>query len=199
MVQGMLSILFGSKLRASLLGWMMMHASDRFFVRQLTAILKEDSTNVSRELARLAKMGILTSRQEGRQKYYQVNQECFIYPELRGLVLKTEGVGDVLRSALAPISDRIMVAFIYGSFARGEEGKGSDVDIFLLGSVTFAEIISALSLAQQDLGREINPTVYPLMEFRSKLSAQNHFLTSVMNEPKVFLVGDEDELAKLAR
>jgi uncharacterized protein len=199
MTQPLLVQLFGSKLRSRLIGWMMTHVDERFFVRQLTTILDEDSTNVSRELARLAGMGILTSRKEGKQKYYQVNRECPIFPELRGLAVKTVGLGDTLRHCLSPISECIRAAFIYGSFARGEEGKASDVDVMVIGEASFSEVVAALGSAQQDLGREINPTVYPSGEFRKKLLSKNHFLTSLMNEPMIFLIGNRHELEELAR
>jgi uncharacterized protein len=199
MTQPLLAQLFGSKLRSRLIGWMMTHVDERFFVRQLTAILGEDSTNVSRELARLSRMGILTSQKEGKQKYYQVNRECPIFPELRGLAVKTMGLTDVLRQCLSEISHQIKTAFIYGSFARSDEGKTSDVDVMVIGDATFAEVVAALGSAQQDLGREINPTVYPAGEFRKKLLSGNHFLTSLMNEPMIFVIGDRYELEGLAR
>ncbi len=97
----MLKALFGSKLRAKLLGWLMTHPEDRYFVRQLTAILKEDSTNVSRELARLARAGILVSESEGRQKYYRANRNSPVFEELRSLAIKTFGVGDIYILAMA--------------------------------------------------------------------------------------------------
>lgn len=199
MTQPQMAQLFGSKLRSRLIGWMMTHVDERFFVRQLTTILDEDSTNVSRELARLARMGILTTQKEGRQKYYQVNRDCFIFPELRGLAVKTVGLGDVLRQSLSQLSERIRLAFIYGSFARGQDGKDSDVDVMVIGEASFAEVVDALDNAQQDLGREINPTVYPNGEFREKILSGNHFLTSLMNEPMIFIIGDKHELEGLAR
>lgn len=194
-----LAHLFGSKLRSRLIGWMMTHADERFFVRQLTTILHEDSTNLSRELARLSRMGILTSQKEGKQKYYQVNRECPIFPELRGLAVKTAGLTDVLRKCLSEISHRIQAAFIYGSFARGDEGKASDVDVMVIGQAGFPEVVAALGKAQQELGREVNPTVYPAEEFREKLLSGHHFLTSLMNEPMIFVIGDRHELEELAR
>ena len=194
----MLSKLMGSGLRAKLLGWLFTHHDQRYFVRQLTTLLKEDSTNISRELARLEKMGILVCEKEGRQKYYQANAECAIFKELRGLALKTTGVADVLRGALAPLVKRIRVAFIYGSLALGEECAASDVDLLVIGNVKFADVVSVLGPVQDTLDREVNPTVYPPNEFRSKLAGGHHFLKTVMNGNRVFLIGDERELARLA-
>ena len=99
----MLSKLLGSKPRAKVLGWLFLHPDERYFVSQLKSLLDDDSTNISRELARLEKMGILTCQTEGRQKYYQVNRECPVFSELEGLVRKTAGLADVLRDAFKPL------------------------------------------------------------------------------------------------
>lgn len=195
----MLDGLLGSKLRAKLLGWLFTHPDERYFVRQLTKLVGEDSTNISRELSRLEKMGIVTRAAEGRQKYYQANAACPVFAELRALVTKTAGVAGVLRAALEPLGDRVVVAFVFGSFARGDQQRGSDVDVMIVGDAAFAEVVSALSEAQTTLGREINPSVYGADEFRAKLKADHHFLKSVMGEKKVLLIGDDDDLARLAQ
>lgn len=193
----MLDKLFGSKLRARVVGWLFCHPDERFFVRQMESILGEDATNLSRELARLAEIGMLICESDGREKYYQANTECPIFPELQGLAVKTVGVADVLKSALAPIAERIDLAFIYGSFARGEQRLGSDIDLLTVGDMSFGDVVSALADAQKSLCREVNPTAYPRVEFRQKLAAGHHFLKSVLDGPKIFLIGDERELAGL--
>jgi len=190
--------LFGSKLRVKALGWLMTHSDEEYFVRQLTKILDEDSANLGRELAKLAQMGILVSHQEGKQVYYQANEKCPVFEELKGLVIKTAGVADVARSALSSLGDKIRVAFIYGSFAGGAESRASDVDIMVIGDVSFKEVVSALSAAQETLARDVNPTVYPPDELRAKIGEGHHFLNSIFEEKKIFLIGDEDELARMA-
>lgn len=194
----MLAKFLGSRLRAKLVSWLLTHQDERYFVRQLTPLIREDATNISRELARLEKMGILTSSTEGRQKYYQANAACPILAELRSLVGKTAGVADIIRAALEAMGKRIALAFVFGSFARGDESRGSDIDLMVVGDVAFAEIVSALSQAQATLGREVNPTVYGADEFRGKLKADHHFLKTVMGEKRIFLIGDDHELARLA-
>jgi uncharacterized protein len=195
----MLDKLLGSRLRSKTIGWFYTHTDERYFVRQLTSLLGEDSTNLSRELARLAGLGVLSCKVEGRQKYYRANPQFVGFAELKSLAVKTFGVGDVLSEALAPLAGRIRNAFIYGSFARGEEGARSDVDVMVIGDVTFGDVVDALRPAQEKLGREVNPTVYPEAEFREKLASGHHFLTSVVSAPKIFLKGDEDDLAGLAK
>ena len=195
----MLSTLMGSKLRAKVLGWLLMHPDGRYFVRQLEAILKEDSTNLSRELSRLAQCGILRCQSEGRQKYYQANKDCPVFVELSALVRKTVGLADVLHEALKPVAGRIRIAFVYGSQASGQATEQSDVDVLIVGEITFAQTVSALLPAQESLGREVNPSVYPAAEFLDKLAQGHHFLTRVMNGPKLFLIGSEHDLAGLVQ
>ena len=101
--------------------------------------------------------------------------------------------------ALAPLAERVRAAFIYGSIARGTERRVSDVVIMVIGDVSFAETAEALGRAQEAIGREINPSVYPPGEFRTKLAAKHHFLRSVLKGEKIFLIGDERELARLAK
>ncbi len=194
----MLAELLGSRLRAKILGWLFSHPDERYFGRQLAGLLKEDSTNISRELTRLAKMGILKCQAEGRQKYYQPDKACPVFAELRGFVLKTFGLVDVLRYALKPLTKKIKAAFVYGSFAADSAKANSDIDLMVIGSCTFDEVVDAVGKAQDKLGREVNPSVYPADEFKKKISAGHHFLKTVMANPKIFLIGNENELERLA-
>jgi predicted nucleotidyltransferase len=190
----MLEALFGSKLRAKVLGWLFSHPDERYFVRQLTALLKEDSTNVSRELARLAKTGILVSTTEGRQKYYQANRQSPIFNELHGLMLKTVGVADIIKKALEPRIAEIKLAFIFGSVARRAEDRFSDIDLLVVGDITFGEVVDLVSTAEEALNRELNPVVYTLAEFNKRLSEDHYFIRDILSGDKIFVVGDENEL-----
>ncbi len=181
-----------------MLGWLFTHPDERYFVRQLTSLLKEDSTNVSRELIRLEKTGVLVSTKEGKQKYYQANRKSPIYDELHGLIIKTTGVADVLRSALAPATERIKVAFVFGSIASGNEDKASDIDMIIIGEISFGDVSSLLHEAEEQLGREINPVVYSQQEFNTRVAQQQNFVTNVLNNEKIFIIGDEYELKRLA-
>ncbi len=196
-MNGVLETLFGSKLRVKVLGWLFTHPDERYFVRQLTGLLGEDSTNVSRELARLEKSGILTVTVSGKQKYYQANTNSPIYNELHGLIVKTVGVVDVLRSSLVPSIGRIKIAFIYGSIASGSEKKASDIDIMVVGAISFGDIVNLLSVAEERLRREINTVVYSVLEFRRKLKEDHHFVRNVIESERLFIIGDENELAGL--
>jgi len=173
------------------------HVEEPFYLRQIARTAGGGLGAVQRELKKLSEAGIIRRTVRGRQVYYQANPECPVYSELKSLVVKTVGVGDVLRAALVPLSDRINVAFLFGSLARGGERSSSDADVMIVGDVTFAEVVSVLGRAQETVRREINPLVYPPEEFQSKLTADHHFLKKVLEESKFFLIGDEYELAKL--
>lgn len=190
--------LFG-KTRQALLAQLYTRSDEALLQEQLIRLAALGRGTVQRELEFLTRAGIVRRTVHGRQVSYQANPECPIYPELKALIVKTAGAADFLRNALAPLADRIRVAFIYGSVARAQARRGSDVDVMIIGDVSFAQATEALGRAQVTLGREVNPSVYSLEEFRDKLAARNHFLRSVLNGEKIFLIGDEHELARLAR
>jgi len=194
----MLETLLGSKLRAKVLGWLFSHPDERYFVRQLTSLVKEDSTNVSRELARLEKTGILVTTTEGKQKYYQANRQSPLFNELHGLMLKTVGVADIIKKALEPRMADIKLAFIFGSVARSTDDRRSDIDLMMVGKISFGDAVSLLTPAEQKLGCEVNLVVYPIAEFKKKVKEDHHFVKTVLEDEKIFMIGDEDELRKLA-
>jgi predicted nucleotidyltransferase len=140
-----------------------------------------------------------TDQESGLCPVTQANREAPVFQEMRALVSKTIGIFSVLRSALQGLSKRIVAAFVYGSLAREEETAQSDIDLLVVGDATLDEVLSRLSAAEKTIGRPINPTVYSIAEFRSKVAAGNHFLHSVLKGRKVFLLGNEDELGKVGR
>ena len=190
--------LFG-KTRQALLCQLYTRSDEAILQEQIIRLAALGRGTVQRELDFLARAGVVRRTVRGRQVYFQANADCPIYPELKALIVKTAGVADFLRDALAPFADRIRTAFIYGSVARAQERRGSDVDVMIIGDISFAEAAEALGRAQAAVGREINPSVYPPEEFRTKLAARHHFLSNVLKGEKIFLIGDEHELARLAR
>ena len=193
----MLETLLGSKLRAKVLGWLFTHPDERYFVRQLTTLVGEDSTNVSRELARLEKTGILISTTEGKQKYYQANRQSPVFNELHGLILKTVGAADIIRKALEPRIADISLALIFGSVAKRTENRFSDIDLLIVGDITFGEVVDLIAAAEGALNRELNPVVYTLAEFNRRLSENHYFINDIISGDKIFVVGDENELQSL--
>ena len=197
-MSAMLETLLGSRLRAKALAWLFTHPDERYFVRQLTALLGEDSTNLSRELARLERIGILVSATEGRQKYYQANRRSPVFDELHGLMLKTAGAADTLRKALEPRMADIRLAFIFGSMAGRTENRLSDVDLLVVGDISFGDVVDLVSDAEKTLSREVNPVVYTVAEFGKRSCQDHYFVSNILSGDKILLVGDENELRTLA-
>jgi predicted nucleotidyltransferase len=195
-IDSLSATLFG-KTRRAVLGLLYSHVEESFYLRQIARTAGVGLGAVQRELKKLSEAGIIRRIVLGRQVYYQANPECPVYAELRNLVVKTVGVGDVLKAALVPLTDRIKVAFLFGSLVRGGQRSSSDVDVMVVGDVSFAEVVSALGRVQETIRREINPLIYPPEEFRSKLSEDHHFLKRALEGSKFFLIGDDYELAKL--
>lgn len=196
-IAGALS-LFG-KTRQTLLALLYSRADEEHLQESLIQLAGLGRGAVQRELEFLARAGVVRRTVRGRQVYFQANADSPIYAELRGLVVKTAGVADALRAALAPLAGRIRVAFVYGSVAKGTEGRASDVDAMVIGEASFAEISDALGKAQKAIGREVNPSVYAPADVRAKLAAKQHFLSTVLKAEKIFLIGDERELGRLAK
>jgi len=153
---------------------------------------------IQRELKSLTEAEILTSEQRGRQKYYTANRKHPIFQDLRNIIFKTYGVIGKIRDALEPVKAQINIAFVYGSFARGEEVSGSDLDLFVVGNIQLDDLVSALSNVEQAIRREINPTLFSAREFKNKWSRNNHFLESVAKTEKEYVIGSEDEFRRLA-
>lgn len=189
--------LFG-KTQRRVLGLLFPNSQRDFSLSEIVRAVGTGMGAVQRELTRLVEAGLVTRRRRGNRVLYQANRHSPVFGELRGLMVKTAGAADVLRDALSGIAERIQVAFIYGSIARGSEDTYSDVDVMVVGDVSFAEVVNALHHTQTTLAREVNPGVYPAAEFREKAVAGQSFVTTVLEEPKVFLIGGEDELGRLA-
>ena len=189
--------LFG-RTRSSLLAMLYGHTNESFYLRQLARATGSGHGAVQRELAQLTEMGLVVRTTQGNQVLYRANAQSPLFADLKRLIAKTVGVHDTLRSALASLGAMVEVAFVYGSVARHEERPNSDVDVMVLGEASFGDVVAALNPAQKTLGREVNPTVFPASEFRSKVSSGNHFLKKVLSQKRLFLIGTQDELAKLA-
>jgi predicted nucleotidyltransferase len=150
---------------------------------------------VRQELKRLSGLGIVEARQDGNRTYYRANTRHPLYPDIRNLVLKTDGLGEVLRAALD--SPDVQFAFVFGSVAAGTETAESDVDLMVIGSVSLRQLSKLLSGVATRIGREINPHVLTAEEFMRRRKARDHFISTVLTGPKLFVKGGEDELTGL--
>jgi len=192
-----LADLFASPTLARLLAIVLTHAGKDFYQKELAEATGAGLYTVQRELARLEKAELVTRTPRGNRVYYRANRDHPAFEDLKRVVLKTVGLGEALRSALSPLADRVRVAFVYGSFARGEETTESDIDLLLVGDLSLREASAVLGPVGRDLGRELNPTVYPPEEFKAKASQGHHFITAVLKGEKIYLIGDEHELKTL--
>jgi predicted nucleotidyltransferase len=190
-------LLFG-KTRQAVLGLLFLRPEESFHLRQIVRLSGAGVGPVQRELGKLVAAGLILREERGRQVYFQAAQSP-VFNDLRGLLVKTAGCADVLREALTPLAPKIRSAFIFGSFAKGNARSESDVDVMVVGDVKFADVARALIAPQRQLARQINPTVYPPAELERKRRARHHFILDVLSGPKVFLIGDERELAAVAK
>ncbi len=197
MTANLASLLFGS-CRREALALLLPHPEIALHVREIGRVTGKAPGTLLRELNRLADAGVLSRKAVGNQVQFQANGACPIYEDLRNILKKTAGIADVLREALEPLADKIQVAFVYGSIARGDERAGSDLDVMILGEAKFSEIVHALARARETLRREINPNLYPMREFRKKMAAGDPFLKRVLADKTIFLIGDSNDLGQSA-
>jgi len=164
-----------------------------YYANEVITLAQSGTGAVQRELADLSAAGLLTVRKQGNQKHYQANAQSPVFAELRGLVLKTVGLADVLREALAPLAAQIAQAFVFGSLAKQQDSTASDVDLLLVSdTLGYGDVLAALEPAMQRLGRTINPALYTAADFQARRVGDNAFINRVMQQPKIWLIGQED-------
>ena len=186
------------KTRQGILAATLVQPEKAWYVSELARRMGVPSSSLQRELHDLSAAGILTSHRQGNMVYYQANADSPIFQDLRGLLLKTAGLVDVLAHALKPVAAKLRTAFVYGSIAAGKEQSDSDIDLMIVGQVSPTELALPLRRARELLGREINPTVYTPAEFDKKRAANDPFLKQVLDKPKLFVLGKSHEVGKVA-
>jgi predicted nucleotidyltransferase len=190
------TLFFGSY-RRKVLSLLLLHPGVHFHLREIARATHTQPGTVRRELSLLTRAGLLERDVQGNQVRFRANESYPIYEELRSILKKTTGVADQLRAALAPLTDSIVVAFIYGSIASGQERPNSDIDLMIVGDVRFEDVIRLIHPYQEELRREINPHVYTAAEFKRKARENNSFIVRILKLPKISVTGDLDELGKL--
>ena len=189
--------LFFGTYRRKVLGLLLLHPGEHFHLREIARATHTQPGTVRRELSLLARAGVIERHVQGNQVRFRANETYPIYQELRSILKKTAGVTDQLRTALAPLTDRIVIAFVYGSVASGQERPASDIDLMVVGTVKFEDVIRALHPYQEELRREINPHVYSSAEFKRKAREESSFVSRILTSPKLFVIGGDNELGKL--
>lgn len=195
---GILGELLSSRIRAEIFRNLFGVAPDSaLYMREIERRTGFAIGTVQTELKKLQRLDIISRVRDGNRVYYRANTAHPVYPEIRALVLKTSGLADVIVNALRNETG-IRVAFLFGSFARHEEKAGSDVDLMVVGEIGLRKLTGLLTDVSGKIGREINPHVFSEKEFVKRKRNQDHFLKQVLESPKIFIIGTENELAEMA-
>jgi len=172
------------------LGLLYSKPDQSFYANEIARWAQVGKGSLMRELDRLHQAGILTLKRQGNQTHYQANEECPIYGELKGIVRKTFGIGEQLQTALAPLADDMVWAFVYGSIAKGSDHADSDIDLMLIGeNLGYADVVERLLTVEERLGRSINPTIYTPADWLAKKAVGNSFVLRVSEQDKINLIG----------
>ncbi len=190
-------LMFGAY-RRELLAQLLLRPDEDFHLREIERMTGIPAGSLHRELKALFEAGLLLKERQGNQVRYQANRASPVYEELASIFRKTVGLAGVLSDALTVLSGRIKLAFIFGSLAVGQQKFSSDVVLMIIGDISLLEVVKALASAQGKLGREINPVVMTADRFGSQAEEKERFISRVVKEPKIFVVGDANDFTKLA-
>ena len=192
-----LAELLSSRARAEIFRLLLSGPGEELHVREIERRSGLNDSTIRQELRKLVRLDLVQSRRDSNRVYYRAKTENPLYPEIRNLVLKTSGLADALKSAL--VDKRIHVAFVFGSIARGDETATSDVDLMVIGQLGLRDLSGLLSGIQEKIGREVNPHVLKDEELRKRVRAKEHFVSSVLESPKIFILGSHHELEAMGR
>ncbi len=196
-VRSSLERLFPSPSLLHVLSVLLLHPEREFYQRELAELSGSTLLQTQRAIHRIEEAGLVLVARHGNRVYYSAERHHPVFEELKRIALKTIGLGDSLRSALAPHQDKVSIAFVFGSFASGAETAESDVDVLIVGDLTSRQTSRALGPVGRELGREFNPVVFPAKEFRQKAKRGNRFIEELVTSPKVWLIGTQDDLEAL--
>ncbi|MGB3480327.1 MAG: nucleotidyltransferase domain-containing protein [bacterium] len=194
----MIEKLISSKARVEIMKLFLFNPQTRYYQNQISNLTNQPIRAVQRELKRLESINLVKKYSEGNRIYYRINPECPIFEELKSIFFKTVGIAEELKIHLQS-NTNITLAFIYGSYAKGQENSTSDIDLMVIGDISSRKLSSILAKPKNSLGREINYIVYTEKEFKQKARKKNHFIKSILDEKKIFLIGTHDELKKIIR
>ena len=192
-----LSEILSSRTRAEIFRLLFGIADEELHVRELQRRSGLNDSTIRQELRKLVRLDLVKGRKDSNRVYYTANRSNPLYPELRSLVLKTIGLVDILRAVLQ--DDGIQMAFVFGSIAEGKETADSDVDLFIVGNLGLRTVSKLLSGSSRKIGREINPHVMIAKEFRNRIETGEHFISSVIESQKLFIIGSENDLETMGR
>lgn len=193
---GILSVVLSSRVRAEIFRLLFGLDEKELYLREMERQAGLSLSTIRQDLQKLVKLDLVRTRRDGNRLYYRANTEHPLYPEIRKLVLKTAGLVEILKSVLN--REGVKVAFVFGSLASSREKAASDVDLILIGAVGLRTLSNWLSGVSEQIGREINPHTMTVEEFRHRKEKGNHFLSNVLESPKLFIIGNEHDLAALS-
>ena len=186
------NVLF-TKTQQKVLGLLYGQPYKSFYLNEIVRLSDIGRGTIKRELERMTASGIIIQKRIGNQNHYQANESCPVYQELLGIVRKTFGIADVIKTALTPIFDRVIFAFIYGSIAKSEDSSKSDIDLLVISDkLTYSEVMERLIEVEGSLGRVVNPTIYDLNQIKQKLKQDNAFVARIIEQPKIWIKEDQD-------
>lgn len=185
--------------RQRILGLLLLNPQVSYHVREISRLTNLNAGSAHRELKKLADAGLLTATEQGNQLLYQADKSSPIFEELASILRKTSGLADVLRVALASLVDKVDVAFVFGSMATGKAGQHSDIDLCVVGDVTFSEAVKAVYSAQEELGREINPKCFTSKQWLEAVKEQSVFITELLEKDVINIIGERDDLKESGR
>lgn len=193
----LLAEILSSKIRSEIFRMLFGVNDEALHMREIERRSGLSIGTIQQEVKKLFRLNLIIKRKDGNRIYYQANKEHPLYSEIRSLVLKTIGLADFFRKALQA-NPNIKLAFVFGSIARHEEKDKSDVDLMIIGDIGMRQLTGLLSGVSDQIGREINPHILNIKEFLKRKNAKDHFLIQVLESPKLFIIGNENELTGLA-
>ena len=189
-----------SNVQQRVLGLIFGHPERSYYISEIVRNVHSGTGAVERELSRLEDSRLVNVERIGNQKHYRANRDSPIFGELQGIVLKTVGLVEPLKQSLLPYSDKIMVAFVYGSVAKGSDTAKSDIDLMVIGNdLTYADLYDGIQKAEQVLHRRVNPTFMSVDDWIDKISTKDSFVEKISTQPKLFVVGTEADLGTWAK
>jgi len=185
--------IFKSKTRKELFRLYFTNPESEYYLRELERLFDIPVSMIRKELLRLEENGIFMSTKKGNLTYFYLNKSYPLFDELKSIVFKTIGIKGLLKGVLEKIKD-IEVAFIYGSYAKNEENAASDIDLFVMGKSDEDKLVMELGRLEKLLKREINYSLYTKDDFEKKKRQKDSFVWDLLENPKVFLIGNENDL-----
>jgi uncharacterized protein len=190
-----LAEILSSRARAEIFRLLFRGTEEEFHIREVQRRSGLNDSTIRQELQKLVRLDLIQGRRDGNRLYYRANRENSLYADIRNVVLKTIGLVDALKDALE--DDRIRIAFVFGSIAKGEEKVGSDVDLMVIGDLGLRYLTKLLSGVSEKIGREINPHILSEEEFQKRIESKEHFISNVLKSPKIIIIGSDNDLKGL--